>query len=239
MGKKKANSRAKRKAAAEKAAVQQKNAASGTVKKTEKEAEKKTGEKKTEGKAEEKTEQSEQLSVYTVTAMLEVLIAAATTVLAMVIWAKPAYYLLEALFVKQYDKASLDILDYFYFVDTDVLKYAEAFMLAANILLALATILAVIVVVRAIDSSKKPYIWMNVVGFVFSCAALVLFICSGYRIMQEINGHEYLSTLEQDPSFTIYVGCFVVMIVNIVGALANIFASMTGLKKWKKQGTAY
>ncbi len=230
MGKKKANSRAKRKAAAAKAAVQQKNAASVAAKETEQEAEK---------KEEEKTEQSEQLSVYTVAAMLEVLIAAATTVLAMVIWAKPAYYLLEALFVKQYDKASLDILDYFYFVDTDVLKYAEAFMLAANILLALATVLAVIVVIRAIDSSKKPYIWMNVAGFVFSCAALVVFICSGYRIMQEINGHEYLSTLEQDPSFTIYAGCFVVMIVNIVGALVNIFASMTGLKRWKKQGTAY
>lgn len=230
MGKKKANSRAKRKAAAQKAAVQQKNVTSGTIKETE---------EKTEKKMDEKPEQSEQLSVYTVTAMLEVLIAAATTVLAMIIWAKPAYYLLEALLIKQYDKSSIDILDYFYFVDTDVLKYAEAFMLAADILLALATILAVIVVVRAIDSSKKPYIWMNVVGFIFSCAALVLFICSGYRIMQEINGHEYLSTLEQDPSFTIYAGCFVVMIVNIVGALVNIFASMTGLKKWKKQGTTY
>lgn len=230
MGKKKANSRAKRKAAAQKAAVQQKNVTSGTIKETE---------EKTEKKMDEKPEQSEQLSVYTVTAMLEVLIAAATTVLAMIIWAKPAYYLLEALLIKQYDKSSIDILDYFYFVDTDVLKYAEAFMLAADILLALATILAVIVVVRAIDSSKKPYIWMNVVGFIFSCAALVLFICSGYRIMQEINGHEYLSTLEQEPSFTIYVGCFVVMIVNIVGALVNIFASMTGLKKWKKQGTTY
>lgn len=230
MGKKKANSRAKRKAAAQKAAVQQKNVTSGTIKETE---------EKTEKKMDEKPEQSEQLSVYTVTAMLEVLIAAATTVLAMIIWAKPAYYLLEALLIKNYDKSGIDILDYFYFVDTDVLKYAEAFMLAANILLALATILAVIVVVRAIDSSKKPYIWMNVVGFIFSCAALVLFICSGYRIMQEINGHEYLSTLEQEPSFTIYAGCFVVMIVNIVGALVNIFASMTGLKKWKKQGTTY
>ena len=173
------------------------------------------------------------------TAMLEVLIAAATTVLAMIIWAKPSYYLMEALFVKQYDKSSIDILDYFYFVDTDVLKYAEAFMLAADILLALATVLAVIVVVRAIDASKKPYIWMNIAGFVFSCGALVLFICSGYRIMQEINGHEYLSTLEQNPSFTVYAACFVVMIVNIVGALVNIFASMAGLKKWKKQGTTY
>lgn len=234
MGKKKANSRAKRKAAAQKADVQQKKAASGMVKEAEKESE-----KKTEENTGEKAEQSEQLSVYTVTAMLEVLIAAATTVLAMIIWAKPAYYLMEALFVKQYDKSSIDILDYFYFADTDVLKYAEAFMLAADILLALATVLAVIVVVRAIDASKKPYIWMNIAGFVFSCAALVLFICSGYRIMQEINGHEYLGTLEQNPSFTVYAACFVVMIVNIVGALVNIFASMTGLKKWKKQGTTY
>lgn len=239
MGKKKANSRAKRKAAAEKEAAKQKKADAGLVNETEKETGEKTGKKTNEKLAGEKTEQSEQLSVYTVTAMLEALLAAATTVLAMVVWAKPAYYLMEALFLKPYDKESIEILDYFYFVDTPILKQAEEFMLVADILLALGTISAVVIVIRAIDSSKKPYIWLNIAGFVFSVAGLVFFIISGSQILQEINGHEYLSTLPQETSFNIYVGCFVASIVNVVGSLINIFASMSGLKKWKEQGTAY
>lgn len=233
MGKKKKNSKAKRKAEAVKA--------SGTKDAgiSRQESPKTAEQKQTAAEHSDEQKQSENLSLYTGVAMLEALIAAAAAVFAMVIWAKPAYYLLDALFSKDYGTANIEVLNVFYFEDMEVLKHAETFMLIASVLLAVAALGAIVAVVRAIDAKKKPIVLINVIGFILSAAAVVMFILSGCRIMDEINTHEYLSTLGQNPYFNIYAWCFCVLIVNAAGALINIVAGLSGLKKWKKSGTAY
>lgn len=234
MSKKKKNSKAKRKEEAAKAANRKNEGVNDSVAKPGGNKQKQDA-----GKNADEQTPSENLSLYTGMAMLEALIAAAAAVLAMVIWAKPAYYLLDALFSKGYGASGVEVLNVFYFEDMEVLKQAETFMLIASVILAIAAIGAIVAVIRAVDASKKPIVLINIIGFVLSAVAIVMFILSGCRIMNEINTHEYLSTLGQDSYFNIYACCFVALIVNAAGGLINIFAGLSGLKKWKNDGRAY
>lgn len=234
MSQKKKNSKAKRKAQAARGAAQRSRELDSEKKVSVEDKQRQDVEKNADVQ-----KSGENLSLYTGVAMLEALVAAAAAVFAMVIWAKPAYYLLDALFNKGYGASNIEVLNVFYFEEMEVLAHAETFMLIASILLAIVAIGAIVAVVRAMDASRKPIVIINAIGFVLSAVALVMFILSGCQIMDEINTHEYLCTLEKDPYFNIYACCFAVLIINIAGALMNVFAGLSGLKKWKRDGNAY
>ncbi|MGN0152651.1 MAG: hypothetical protein ACI39Q_09275 [Wujia sp.] len=230
MGKKKKNGRAGRKeTAARNERREQQMAKSGGKNQDN------TQEKKDEAVI---TRQSEQLSMYTATAMLEALVAAASVMLAMVVWASLVYYLLEAVLGKVYGEENLTMTEILYF-EGAIQDKAEMLMLIAAILLVAVTVMAIIIVVRAINASKKPLLVIYILSFICSVAALVLFICSGNGIVHELDTNEYLRTLTRTPCFNVYVGCFVALIVNVVGTLVNIIAGATGLGKWKKNGRTY
>ena len=190
--------------------------------------------------------QSEKLSMYTGVSMVQVLVAAASAVLGMLVWARPVFYILQMLFntgYGRYDETfqmnTIEFMDIMYFDETDTKKRVEVLTLIGALLLVCCAITQLIIVVRSINPKLKPWIVCNIIGVVTAVAAVVLFVAAYIDVNNFISISDILAAMEKKPYFNLYIGCCVAMGVNIIGVVVNTFASVKGLKQWKKNGRAY
>lgn len=197
-------------------------------------------------KINEDENQSEKLSMYTGVSMVQVLVAAASAVLGMLVWARPVFYILQMLFntgYGRYDETfqmnTIEFMDIMYFDETDTKKRVEILTLIGALLLVCCAITQLIIVVRSINPKLKPWIVCNIIGVVTAVAAVVLFVAAYIDVNNFISSSDILAAMEKKPYFNLYIGCCVAMGVNIIGVVVNTFASVKGLKQWKKNGRAY
>lgn len=197
-------------------------------------------------KINEDENQSEKLSMYTGVSMVQVLVAAASAVLGMLVWARPVFYILQMLFntgYGRYDETfqmnTIEFMDIMYFDETDTKKRVEMLTLIGALLLVCCAITQLIIVVRSINPKLKPWIVCNIIGVVTAVAAVVLFVAAYIDVNIFISSSDILAAMEKKPYFNLYIGCCVAMGVNIIGVVVNTFASVKGLKQWKKNGRAY
>lgn len=197
-------------------------------------------------KINEDENQSEKLSMYTGVSMVQVLVAAASAVLGMLVWARPVFYILQMLFntgYGRYDETfqmnTIEFMDIMYFDETDTKKRVEMLTLIGALLLVCCAITQLIIVVRSINPKLKPWIVCNIIGVVTAVAAVVLFVAAYIDVNNFISSSDILAAMEKKPYFNLYIGCWVAMGVNIIGVVVNTFASVKGLKQWKKNGRAY
>ncbi len=197
-------------------------------------------------KINEDENQSEKLSMYTGVSMVQVLVAAASAVLGMLVWARPVFYILQMLFntgYGRYDETfqmnTIEFMDIMYFDETDTKKRVEMLTLIGALLLVCCAITQLIIVVRSINPKLKPWIVCNIIGVVTAVAAVVLFVAAYIDVNNFISISDILAAMEKKPYFNLYIGCCVAMGVNIIGVVVNTFASVKGLKQWKKNGRAY
>ena len=197
-------------------------------------------------KINEDENQSEKLSMYTGVSMVQVLVAAASAVLGMLVWARPVFYILQMLFntgYGRYDETfqmnTIEFMDIMYFDETDTKKRVEMLTLIGALLLACCAITQLIIVVRSINPKLKPWIVCNIIGVVTAVAAVILFVAAYIDVNNFISSSDILAAMEKKPYFNLYIGCCVAMGVNIIGVVVNTFASVKGLKQWKKNGRAY
>lgn len=197
-------------------------------------------------KINEDENQSEKLSMYTGVSMVQVLVAAASAVLGMLVWARPVFYILQMLFntgYGRYDETfqmnTIEFMDIMYFDETDTKKRVEVLTLIGALLLVCCAITQLIIVVRSINPKLKPWIVCNIIGVVTAVAAVVLFVAAYIDVNNFISISDILAAMEKKPYFNLYIGCCVAMGVNIIGVVVNTFASVKGLKQWKKNGRAY
>lgn len=197
-------------------------------------------------KINEDENQSEKLSMYTGVSMVQVLVAAASAVLGMLVWARPVFYILQMLFntgYGRYDETfqmnTIEFMDIMYFDETDTKKRVEMLTLIGALLLVCCAITQLIVVVRSINPKLKPWIVCNIIGVVTAVVAVILFVAAYIDVNNFISSSDILAAMEKKPYFNLYIGCWVAMGVNIIGVVVNTFASVKGLKQWKKNGRAY
>lgn len=197
-------------------------------------------------KINEDENQSEKLSMYTGVSMVQVLVAAASAVLGMLVWARPVFYILQMLFntgYGRYDETfqmnTIEFMDIMYFDETDTKKRVEMLTLIGALLLVCCAITQLIIVVRSINPKLKPWIVCNIIGVVTAVAAVILFAAAYIDVNNFISSSDILAAMEKKPYFNLYIGCCVAMGVNIIGVVVNTFASVKGLKQWKKNGRAY
>ena len=197
-------------------------------------------------KINEDENQSEKLSMYTGVSMVQVLVAAASAVLGMLVWARPVFYTLQTLFntgYGRYDETfqmnTIEFMDIMYFDETDTKKSVEMITLIGALLLVCCAITQLIIVVRSINPKLKPWIVCNIIGVVTAVAAVILFVAAYIDVNNFISSSDILAAMEKKPYFNLYIGCCVAMGVNIIGVVVNTFASVKGLKQWKKNGRAY
>ena len=197
-------------------------------------------------KINEDENQSEKLSMYTGVSMVQVLVAAASAVLGMLVWARPVFYILQMLFntgYGRYDETfqmnTIEFMDIMYFDETDTKKRVEMLTLIGALLLVCCAITQLIIVVRSINPKLKPWIVCNIIGVVTAVAAVILFVAAYIDVNNFISSSDILAAMEKKPYFNLYIGCRVAMGVNIIGVVVNTFASVKGLKQWKKNGRAY
>ena len=197
-------------------------------------------------KINEDENQSEKLSMYTGVSMVQVLVAAASAVLGMLVWARPVFYILQMLFntgYGRYDETfqmnTMEFMDIMYFDETDTKKRVEMLTLIGALLLVCCAITQLIIVVRSINPKLKPWIVCNIIGVVTAVAAVILFVAAYIDVNNFISSSDILAAMEKKPYFNLYIGCCVAMGVNIIGVVVNTFASVKGLKQWKKNGRAY
>lgn len=197
-------------------------------------------------KINEDENQSEKLSMYTGVSMVQVLVAAASAVLGMLVWARPVFYILQMLFntgYGRYDETfqmnTIEFMDIMYFDETDTKKRVEMLTLIGALLLVCCAITQLIIVVRSINPKLKPWIVCNIIGVVTAVAAVVLFVAAYIDVNNFISSSDILAAMEKKPYFNLYIGCCLAMGVNIIGVVVNTFASVKGLKQWKKNGRAY
>lgn len=197
-------------------------------------------------KINEDENQSEKLSMYTGVSMVQVLVAAASAVLGMLVWARPVFYILQMLFntgYGRYDETfqmnTIEFMDIMYFDETDTKKRVEMLTLIGALLLVCCAITQLIIVVRSINPKLKPWIVCNIIGVVTAVAAVILFVAAYIDVNNFISSSDILAAMEKKPYFNLYIGCCVAMGVNIIGVVVNTFASVKGLKQWKKNGRAY
>lgn len=197
-------------------------------------------------KINEDENQSEKLSMYTGVSMVQVLVAAASAVLGMLVWARPVFYILQMLFntgYGRYDETfqmnTIEFMDIMYFDETDTKKRVEMLTLIGALLLVCCAITQLIIVVRSINPKLKPWIVCNIIGVVTAVAAVILFVAAYIDVNNFISSSDILAAMEKKPYFNLYIGCCVAMGVNIIGVVVNTFASVKGLKQWKKNGKAY
>lgn len=197
-------------------------------------------------KINEDENQSEKLSMYTGVSMVQVLVAATSAVLGMLVWARPVFYILQMLFntgYGRYDETfqmnTIEFMDIMYFDETDTKKRVEVLTLIGALLLVCCAITQLIIVVRSINPKLKPWIVCNIIGVVTAVAAVVLFVVAYIDVNNFISISDILAAMEKKPYFNLYIGCCVAMGVNIIGVVVNTFASVKGLKQWKKNGRAY
>lgn len=197
-------------------------------------------------KINEDENQSEKLSMYTGVSMVQVLVAATSAVLGMLVWARPVFYILQMLFntgYGRYDETfqmnTIEFMDIMYFDETDTKKRVEMLTLIGALLLVCCAITQLIIVVRSINPKLKPWIVCNIIGVVTAVAAVILFVAAYIDVNNFISSSDILAAMEKKPYFNLYIGCCVAMGVNIIGVVVNTFASVKGLKQWKKNGRAY
>ncbi len=197
-------------------------------------------------KINEDENQSDKLSMYTGVSMVQVLVAAASAVLGMLVWARPVFYILQMLFntgYGRYDETfqmnTIEFMDIMYFDETDTKKRVEMLTLIGALLLVCCAITQLIIVVRSINPKLKPWIVCNIIGVVTAVAAVILFVAAYIDVNNFISSSDILAAMEKKPYFNLYIGCCVAMGVNIIGVVVNTFASVKGLKQWKKNGRAY
>lgn len=189
---------------------------------------------------------SEQLSFYTGASMIQVLVSAATAIIAMLIWSRPVFYILDTIFSKQYgdynemfQMNNVEVAEIIYFEGTSTEKIVEILVLIGAVLMVVGALSQLIIVVRAVNPKMKPWIACNIIGIVTGIAGVVLYAVACFEVMVFIDSNLVLAEMTKEPYFNLYVGCYIAMAVNIIGAVVNTFASVSGLKKWKKNGTAY
>lgn len=229
MGKKKANSRAKRKENNHKAASQNANSTNKQSNNV------KSGENRTVGKAGEYQPQSvPKLTIYTVAAMFAALVAAGTTAFSMVILAKPINYAADSFFGDRLDSIYYDMVSEI-MIEEGYDKLFVGLLAGAAAALVITAILSLVTVIRAVNPENKPYILMNTAAFVLSGIAVALY----FGATSYINDKMGILGLENSPDFGIYRGYMVMLIVNTVILLGSILATMSGRARWKKDGKAF
>lgn len=205
---------------------------------------------KDEDKNTDMAAKTESLSFYTGMSMIQVLISVATAVLGMFIWSRPVYYIIDTLYNRGYyeyydfyETDSLDLFVQYYFDLKDnglkVEKLVGLLTLIGAILLVVGALSQLAILIRAMSPVVKPLIVFNITGLVAALAAPILYFIAFLNVINYIDAHEYLSTLDKSPYFNLYIGCYAAMAVNIIGTIVNVVASVKGLKKWKKDGAAY
>lgn len=189
---------------------------------------------------------SEQLSFYTGASMIQVLVSAATAIIAMLIWAKPVFYILDTIFSKQYGEYNemfqmdnVEVAEIIYFEGTSTEKIVEILVLIGALLLVVGALSQLVIVVRAVNPKMKPWLACNIIGIVTAVAGVCLYAVACFEVMVFIDSNLVLAEMTKEPYFNLYVGCYIAMAVNIIGAVVNTFASVSGLKKWKKNGVTY
>ena len=229
MGKKKSNSRAKRKEENLKAASQ--NADSVKAQNNTSNSNKTDNDKKTGGY---QPQPAPKLTAYTVVAMLASLIAAGATALAMVVLAKPVYYAAEAYFGDSLDSVYFDMMAQL-MADNEYDKLFIGLLSGAAVALAIAAIISLVGVVKAINPDNKPAVIMSVVSFVLAGIAIGLYIGATIYMNDKMGQIGF----EKQSVFSLYTGYFAALIANAVILLCNIFAALSGKSRWKKDGKTF
>lgn len=247
MGKKKSNSRAKRKEDNIKKASQDVNL-KNKPQNTEQEASKKNSDAKNDKKQDIKTtdsnnegktwkyepQQSPKMTAYTVIAMLTSLVSSGVMVLAMVVLGRPIYYAIETYFGDNISGEWHGIMTQIVESYSDTRKF-NAFIIIAAAALAVAAILSLIAVSRTLKPENKPVVTLSVISLVLGAVALVSYFIASDSIFKELDLLEF----ESAPKFTLYKVYMVVLIVNEAMQLVNIFGVLSGKSKWKKDGKTY
>jgi hypothetical protein len=169
--------------------------------------------------------------------MVNVIVAAVTTVLAMVVYAKPFYYYLQTVYggLSEYD---LEYTEAMALSDADYTRIDTLFLLAALPVL-VATVLALVNVATATNPEKKPAFIPAIIGFVLSAAGAALYIYGTFYIKGLLVDNPYVDGVELMYRFALFGGCFIAIIINAVLAFINIFSVKSGRNKWKETGRAY
>ena len=184
------------------------------------------------------TEQDVKLTFYSASAMIAVLVAAVTTVLSMVILAKPAYYVLESRAGGSNDELSLTLMEDYVFRGANADKLFGT-SIAISALCAIATILTIVVIIRALDPLKKPSMLFAGSAFVADLAALIVYISSrisSFRIVDEYFADMPDDIIEATPKTGMYDYCFAAVIINAVVLIIMVIGVGTGRMKWDKNG---
>lgn len=174
------------------------------------------------------------LTVYTISAMLALMGAAAATVSAMIMMAKPVTYVVDSYYGASFDLYWLDAIQR-YVLSEDAQSHITTMFTIIAVLVIVATIFTLIDVVKVLNPKNKPALIMSVLSFCASAAALIIYLYTyGYA-----DERFELSVYEYDEYFGIYKILFIVLAVNAVLMLINIIGNAIGFSKWKKTRKAY
>lgn len=174
------------------------------------------------------------LTVYTASAMLTILISTAAMIVAMVMLAKPAYYVMEANYGSGNDTYTIDMLSQFIFEDEYNTKLVVLFVIT-SILICVSALLSFINLIRSMNPVKKPSLPLVVAAFVCATAAMVVFFINKTYAADM----DTVDFMDKSPMFNIYGGLLIAVIANTAFMFINILGTAFGLSKWKKDGSAY
>lgn len=195
--------------------------------------------KATENKSEKKQytyepQEAPKLTLYTAFSMLAVLVGAVATAMSMIMLAKPVEYITysyyggyeDLLFINMFKNEVLS---------TNTQSRITTMFTVIAILVVVATILALVDVVKALSPKNKPGLLISIMSFVASAVALGLYIYESIYV----DGKFDVYPVEYDPLFNIYKWLMVGLIANAVLMLANVIGNAVGYSKWKKTRKAY
>ncbi len=179
-------------------------------------------------------QEAPKLTVYTLCSMLAVLVGAVATAMSMIMLAKPVEYVVyayyggyqEELFINMFKNEALS---------TNTQADITKMFTVIAVIVVVATVLALIDVVKVLSPKNKPALFLSVLSFIASAVALGLYIYESIRI----DGKFDVYPVEYEPLFNIYKWLMVGLIVNVVFMLANVIGNATGYSKWKKTRKAY
>lgn len=191
-------------------------------------------------KEEEIAQRNDHLSFYTLFAMLYLITSAGAAILGMVVWTKPSFYILDFFFGKNFYPEDIDLMDELN-IKEELPGYVSVFALVTGILFIIATVAAIVIMVRAMDATKRPALLLSILSTVLIIVGVVLFAINTLKIKARIDDTELLINMKDYISYRVnaYIVGAGVFVVNLIVSIINVVGCMVGTKKHKAEGRAY